>query len=164
MPMPGIPLRKGVHRAVFRTLVQVLQSDPQLASYVKTWRTWTGDVDDANDPSIFELPWVRLSPIGDPEYMANVGQHAAPFTVKIETLQDGTRIDDPMDLYQAIVDCLFPGDRSVLTKLNNAHSTGKGAFKYSLKQPNFGQVELADGVATGGTALLQIGILLDTPT
>jgi hypothetical protein len=78
----------------FRAIEQVLKADPDFAGATRTWRTWTGDPDDASPPASAEMPWVRLTPIKGPMTMADEVSWDMNLHVRYELAVAGTNLDD----------------------------------------------------------------------
>lgn len=133
----------SIRTALFRALVGAMQSNVVLNSVVRSWRTWEGEDNDAAEPGIDELPWVRITPQGQPAQARTIGVSEIPWTLQIETMVAGTRIDDALDLWSAFENALFPGDGTMQT-LMNANS----AYQMILGTPQFGPGETTDSIKT----------------
>lgn len=80
--------------AVYLTLVRVLREHPVLRDVVKTWRTWTGDVRDAEPPAKGEHPWVRVTPVRSQMSLATDVDYLTTFRIAIEMATEGLCYQD----------------------------------------------------------------------
>ena len=139
--LQGLPASK--RSILFRAVVAVLQSNPTLASVVKTWRTCSGDAGDNMPVSYDQCPWVRLSFASDtPVVFAATTLKEIAIVVTIEIATAGTCLDDNLDLWEMIEDALAseapaPGGTGVNVKdyLRGAirDAAGKPAGIYDLR-------------------------------
>lgn len=161
-------LPESVHSAIFKAVVKVLRHNPVLKNYVKTgsWRIWDGSQLEFDDPAnVVELPWIRLTPVGDPEKWVTIGQHNAPLTIAFELMIEGTVRTELMDYWAAVVAALFPGNGSVLAAIAAAggeYPDQPGGYGYTISQPAYSMKTVADENATLGEGKIQIFAMMTT--
>lgn len=106
----GLP--PGVRAAVFRAIVQRLQTDPVLHGAVKTWMTWSSNPLDRSDATLGLMPAVRLTPQIGPTDWYTPDSMLGPLQIKVEMNVEGIDADDPLNLWEAIERALYPTDRA----------------------------------------------------
>lgn len=87
---------------IFREFVRIVTDDAQVKDSVFLVRSWQGNADDANPPTLDDLPWLRLSPYGGPSKWFATDTMEVVMTVWIETLVGNNDADASMNLWEAL--------------------------------------------------------------
>lgn len=103
-------LPKSKRSVAWETFAVVLQSNPVLRREVKTWRLWSGDPKDKEEPSTGQLPWIRITPHSGPMGFATNMNHRADFLLDVEIAMEGTNSTKIMDFQEAIERAVYPAD------------------------------------------------------
>jgi hypothetical protein len=100
----------------FRAAVALMQGSP-LCRLVKVWKAWTGDDDSATDPTLDQLPCVRITPYsGRAERRAGGSMsqrtqtYSLPLRIEVEVWVPGARIDDLVNLWGRVEAALLGED------------------------------------------------------
>lgn len=101
-------LPKSKRSVAWETFINVLQVNPVLKREVKTWKVWSGDPKDIEEPSSGQLPWVRITPHPGPMGQATNQNHRADFFLEVELAMDGTGASNIMNLQEAIERAVYP--------------------------------------------------------
>lgn len=135
MSVPGVPdvnprlgLPSSRRSRLFREIVRMLRADADLDAAVRTWQAWDGDQDADDDPPASACPCVRLTPQGGPaETRDNISQQGT-LRWDVEVWTAGLDAEDPLDLWAAIENVIFPADvdeqRSIRDRLRSLGGTG----------------------------------------
>lgn len=154
---------------VFDTVVEWMKRDPQLRRFCsedRQWRTWDGTQRDAELPTLNEMPCIRLTPRGDVMAWAVMGQvnnpsHSMTMNIDIETWVPGSNVRPSMELFEAILESLFPvQDTDRATALAEAMAA-VGVSRRELLKAAFGDV--AESGYVYGKGLYQLTFYLKTP-
>lgn len=99
--------------AAFREVVALLRSSVHTRSVVKTWKSWTDSDDSALEPTLDQLPCVRVTPFtGNAERRAGRGigkpaSYRQTLRIELECYTPGPRVDDLGNLWGRIESALF---------------------------------------------------------
>lgn len=104
------PTRVSPLSTAFRALESILRRDSALNTAIKTWRSWTGDVDDKEQPATGSMPFVRITPLPASSQWLSPASHEEDLLVQIEIAYAGTCIDDGLDLWRAVELAIYPTD------------------------------------------------------
>lgn len=117
--MPGVyPQIKPTDPRVdaFRAAVALMQKSP-LCRSVKTWKAWTDSDDSATDPTLDQLPCVRITPYAGRAERRTGGtnptrSHTYSCTIRleIEVIVAGSRVDDLGNLWGRVEAALLGED------------------------------------------------------
>lgn len=122
LPLPDYPWT-----SVFRALVDVIEQDPDLRRVVKVVRSWKGGPEDLEPLGDAQLPWIEMTPAPSGNKMATESDYQADFRVNVKLAVPGTRVDDLMNLWGAVMQAVrFDKpfrDVTVGTHLRNSGAT-----------------------------------------
>jgi hypothetical protein len=161
---PRLKIPQSRHTTAFREIEQVLRSNPTLSKVVKTWKTWRGTAN-SNDRagiSVGLLPWVKLTPNVGPQSWATNRQQESQLNVQVEIATDGTCVDDPLDLWDAMRRALFPVDNDEgATMRQRLKDAGAHSGVVTLSQVPYDptpEAEASDILVARGTITLNVRV------
>ena len=105
---PQLKLPASPERVAFRTVDQILRSDPLLSTTVKAWRSWKGEPEDILDPTFATCPYIRLSPVPESSMRQTEEQHRMPIDVRIQAAVSGSDFDQLSNFWAAIRSAIYP--------------------------------------------------------
>jgi hypothetical protein len=124
--MPGYPtIRPADEQGQgFRVLADYIEQRKGSLG-IKVLRSWSGDPNDGTEPTQAQLPWVRMTPIGEEVGLsasrgpAKRKTYKCPMLVQFEIAVPGSLFDDLPSLWRKIESIIFPdpegpGGRSVM--------------------------------------------------
>jgi hypothetical protein len=160
MPVPQPELDPSPWRTAWEWFSGVLTNDPTLARVVSTWRVWDGSGNDAEEPTVKQMPWVRLAPRAELTQPEAVLLSTSGMAVDFDVALAGTRGVDLMDMAWAVVKAALPDDLTARLQIEQ-DAKGVGVYSVKLIQPAFTVTQLPDGAKAlyaSGTFLLKMQI------
>src|SRR3954452_4704517 len=91
--------KKGSVSKIWEAFLSQLTQDPELASGVVTWQTWTGEPEDTTEVSFDELPALRLTPSAGQFAWTDETRYEGPFVLTLELGVPSTRAQDLFDFW-----------------------------------------------------------------
>jgi hypothetical protein len=116
---PQLKLPNSAEQIAFRTVDQMLRSDPVLSTTVKAWRSWRGEANDILDPTFATCPYVRISPVPEVSLRQTETQHKMPLDVRIQAAVGGSDFDQLTNFWGAIRTALYPTNPARRTAILN---------------------------------------------
>lgn len=131
MPHARLPLPDYPWTSAFRALVEVLKEDPDLRRVVKAWRCWEGGPEDMEPLEPAQLPWVLMTPAPSGIKRATDADYQTDFRVNFTFGVPGTRVDDLMNLWGAVMQALR-FDRPFRDRTVGEHFRDRGAIVHGV--------------------------------
>ena len=105
---PKLKLPDSHESIAFRTVDQMMRSDPLLSTTVKAWRSWRGEAEDILDPTFSTCPYIRLSPVPETSSRQTETQHRMPLDIRIQAAVGGSDFNQLSNFWGAIRSAIFP--------------------------------------------------------
>ena len=105
---PKLKLPDSHETTAFRTVEQMMRSDPLLSVTVKAWRSWRGDAEDVLDPTFATCPYIRISPVPETSQRQTETQHRMPIDIRIQAAVCGSDFTQISNFWGAIRTAIFP--------------------------------------------------------
>lgn len=108
--MPTLDLRRGAFSACWLKTLEIMQGDEVLARAIKTWRVWDGghastrqDIEIGSDTPILRMePTIAAMSWYDPSSQSGMLQ------VKLRLIIRSWEAEDYLNLWEAVIDSLYP--------------------------------------------------------
>ena len=135
--------------AVYRLICQQLKADPTLSRIIgpDNWQTWDGDPR-SKKPLAKRGPAIELTPTMGQNVWWTPTTQRGPLIIRVEMSISTQAVDDVMNLWNAMVQAIYPQDVNQRNTLNQARiSAGAMTGLVSLSLPAFdpGPEENGDG-------------------
>ena len=105
---PKLKLPDSHEKIAFRTVDQILRSDPVLSTTVKAWQSWRGESEDIRGPTFAICPYIRISPVPEASMRQTETQHRMPMDVRIQAAVGGSDYDQLANFWAVIRSAIFP--------------------------------------------------------
>lgn len=152
-----LPLTDAPALILIKAIEAKLRSDPTLTRVVKTWCTFNGEPNEVQEPSVKDLPYLRLETAGNQSYRDTEGTSETPVDFDVVLFVEGSLKDNIINLWYAVHRVIFPGDGTMQSILQTNNATG-----LNLSKPLYG-VEMKDGSKIMG-AVGTVQVVLYTNT
>ena len=159
MGAAALSLPQAPRSAVFRAMETVVRGNPTFQRIVKpaSFRTWSGQPEDAK-PFTYEIaPAMRWTPTSGPEQFNTPSSMVGPLFINCEILIKGTDCDDVANLWWMLERCFYPdqpGSNTIAASLNAAGAfTGLVFFTQPAYDPD------PDGVWLAASGQMRIDVL-----
>ena len=155
----SLDLPQSPRDAVFRAMETIVRSNATFQRVVKplSFRTWTGNPEDAREFTFSIAPAMRWTPMNTGEEFKTPDTMAGDLLINCEVLLPGTNVSDLTNFWWMVTRCFYP---SLLTARNANIQTLQAAGARSglvlFSQPAFDPGP--DGVWLAGQGQLKVEI------
>jgi|SRR5271157_131502 len=155
----ALDLPQSPRDAVFRAMEKIVRSNATFQRVVKphSFRTWSGEPQDAREFTFEIAPAIRWTPMHSGEEFKTPDTMAGDLLINCEILVKGTNVSDLTNFWWMIVRCFYPSslaDRNANIQTLQAAGARSGLVLFS--QPAFDPGP--DGVFLAGQGQIKIEI------
>lgn len=93
---------------VWDVVYKILSEDPDIRRLGTTIRAWQGEPEDLIEPTIAQLPFIRLSPAPDQTGWENIAQSKSFLKINIMIIVEGTCASDLLNFWSVVRAAIFP--------------------------------------------------------
>lgn len=139
-----LDLRRGAFATCWLRTVEIMQSDDVLGRAIQTWMVWDGSKTvPSHRPDVSSMaPILRMEPAISPATWFDPSSQAGFLQVKIRLIVKSFVAEDYLNLWEAVMDSLYPyGERSRQlaieeTLVNAGATTGQWEFSVPAANPD----------------------------
>ena len=108
--MDKLPIPDGGRAIVWKTFVNMAQTDPDLKRLIKTWQTFSGKPEEVSPIANGNMPSLRMSPYGLSASPEAINMQHSPMGVRVDMSVMGLDVTQLMNLWEVLENVYFKGD------------------------------------------------------